>query len=191
MDNVILYQEPSTENNERQRRLALLEKILGALAAAFRTELTRATATLYLGALLEANISADLLKRATATGLQEWRFFPTLAEILDVVRKLQSDPIANREAYAKLRKRYVEQSPEVKMLRSVLDETPAGLVPVERVRRLEGILSREQQIALGIIEPRAVHVPSRLAELRAQAERLKQQESTTRNPYPADMVGLS
>src|SRR5207244_12612879 len=51
VEHVIPFQQ-STNSDERKKTFELLEKILNGLAAGFRTELTRQTATLFLPILL-------------------------------------------------------------------------------------------------------------------------------------------
>ena len=59
---------------------------------------------LYIVALV--NISADVLQHAIARGVQEWRFFPRVAEILDIVRDCQRVPVSHRAAYERLKAAY-------------------------------------------------------------------------------------
>jgi hypothetical protein len=87
MDHVIEFQPPNNYN-ARRTKFELLEKILNGLAASFRTELSRETAKIYMAAL--ANIPPELLQEAIVKGLQQWVFFPSLAEILVVVRECPS-----------------------------------------------------------------------------------------------------
>src|SRR5437879_12344567 len=83
-----------------------LSQILEALAMTFRTDLTILTQRIYSAALID--VPAALLSEAIVEGVKRWRFFPSIAEILDAVDRVRADPEVLAKAYAELQTRYVK-----------------------------------------------------------------------------------
>jgi hypothetical protein len=147
-------------------------QFLHALGVAFRVEITEAMAQLYIAALLP--VEPDVLQLAVIHGVREWRFFPTIAEIMETVRQHQAK--RSEAAYERMVARYVEAHRAGTLpkypFKSVLDSDLKQLGDGRE-------LTRQELLALGIAQAKPLTAEEherRIAELRAQHEHLKQTE---------------
>ena len=138
-------------NEEQTRQVAeRLRTLLQSLASSFRAELAQGTQRIYIAALLPVmEYSPELVEAAIIRGVKQWRFFPSITEILDQVEQCQINPEAHDRAYRELVARYEraylkgEARPQVK---SLTDLSPDDRLRLEDQRQtIETLIHRVAQ----------------------------------------------
>ena len=88
---ITTFPGPEDDRNEQLRRSTeQLKSLLKDLAVSFDVELTNQRAGLYLAALMQFPVSQ--VRAGILRGVQKWRFFPQIAELVEVVKSPDPDP---------------------------------------------------------------------------------------------------
>lgn len=173
MENIQTHPQNSETGDESKQRSALLLQFLIGLQRIFRTELDDLTLQLYTAALAPEDPAS--LRKAITNGVREWKFFPSIAEILERIPRDQSSLKARANAaQERLHAAYkqakregrIPQSPYRRIFEPSTQKLLADIVP-----------DRQTRVRLGIEEPQQlspIEHEMRVAELQKQAAELQE-----------------